>query len=568
MALKNVTNQQVLDALRLMGYGDDILGGVSLAGAQNSEFRQRIVSLGIHDTDFDRAKGIARDVGDETFNAGGNQVTEAIAALQRRGVSDDVIRRIVGQAVSAQKPAAGGPAQISAARPGSQMFDVPPNWVPQNLAAGMPLTGAKIDVNSLLDAAAQLTGPATESVRSLITKTPGGSVAPPPSATPPQPVATAAPATAPVPASAPSAAADARSTTIALQQALNAKGAGLVVDGIMGPRTKAAAAKYGVSTGTPAAGPATGGASPATAAATGGTTGPVKLAANAPVADQIAYLKEHYGYSAWTLDDPELKPIFIQAATEGWDANKLKGALEPTQFWQTHNATQRTTIEQKNSDPAAYQAGVRQTRAEIVADAGRQGLSIDPGRLDQIATDAYTSGWSAAQITQATGAEFHYDPNASTQPGEVGNLKGIAAAYLVPLDDTTIQQWGGDILSGKVTDAEFTEYIKGIAKGLFPTMAASIDAGQTVAQRVAPYRTAIASTLEIDPGSVDFMDPKYMRLLSSVDPKTNQPVMKPLYDTMTELRTNQIYNYQDTSQAKQQAAQFSQLLGQTWGVGV
>lgn len=352
----------------------------------------------------------------------------------------------------------------------------------------------------------------------------------------------------------------------ALQTALNAKGAGLTVDGIMGPKTRAAwnaqggpSAPQKPARGSPAAGTGTTPTAGATTTQTGvGTT--------ASPAEQEAYVRGHYGYLAGWLDDPEVGPKLRQAAKDGWDEKHLEGELSTTVWWASHSDAQRKRQNEERIDPATYRAGITQKRGEVEAEAGRQGVTIPPDRLDLIAADAYKSGMSPLQLTAAVGSEFHYDPQAAKQPGEVGNLKEIASSYLVPLDDGTIDQWTRDILAGRSTDAAFTEYMKGQAKSLFPTMGSAIDSGQTVAQYVAPYKSAIAQTLEIPSTSVDFMDPKYMRLLTSIDPKTNQPVAKPIYQALTDLRTDPSYGYSKTSGAKEQAAQFSTQLAQTWGV--
>lgn len=38
----------------------------------------------------------------------------------------------------------------------------------------------------------------------------------------------------------------------------------------------------------------------------------------------------------WALDEPELGPILTKAAEEGWDENRLRGAIFGTQWFRTH----------------------------------------------------------------------------------------------------------------------------------------------------------------------------------------------------------------------------------------
>ncbi len=91
---------------------------------------------------------------------------------------------------------------------------------------------------------------------------------------------------------------------------------------------------------------------PGSAAGTpAGTTPATPAAATAPVpagpesasggiatgsADTEKFVREQYGHMAWALDDEELGPILRKAAEEGWDANRLKGAVFQTNWFRRH----------------------------------------------------------------------------------------------------------------------------------------------------------------------------------------------------------------------------------------
>lgn len=96
--------------------------------------------------------------------------------------------------------------------------------------------------------------------------------------------------------------------------------------------TPATPAKPAAPTRTASAAPAAGSAPRGRAA----VSSPPSPAAGLPDADVERIARDQYGYMAWALDDPELGPILRKAATEGWDPNKLKGAVFGTNWFRVH----------------------------------------------------------------------------------------------------------------------------------------------------------------------------------------------------------------------------------------
>lgn len=111
--------------------------------------------------------------------------------------------------------------------------------------------------------------------------------------------------------------------------------------GGMAARTKAMGTKKAPvrpPTGTKPTGSAT--AAPAVPAPPGGATAapaaPVAPATTADPAAIDATTRNLYGHMIWALDEAELGPLLRQAATEGWDEARMKGALFKTNWFKTH----------------------------------------------------------------------------------------------------------------------------------------------------------------------------------------------------------------------------------------
>lgn len=85
---------------------------------------------------------------------------------------------------------------------------------------------------------------------------------------------------------------------------------------------------------------------PAAPASPGATTAPpfgsvasgggVAPTTTAPAGDIEEQARNTYGYLRWALDDPELGKVLRQAAAEGWDESRLKGAVFATNWFRTH----------------------------------------------------------------------------------------------------------------------------------------------------------------------------------------------------------------------------------------
>lgn len=375
----------------------------------------------------------------------------------------------------------------------------------------------------------------------------------------------------PPPAPAPSG----RDRVKALQQKLNGMGARLSVDGVMGPKTKAAMQQFGLDeNGNPVSAPAPqpAGGGQGGDGQGGGPVTTVTAASATPkpnlgsVEDQI---RRNFGFMAWALDDPEIGPLLRQGITEGWDLPTLQGRLEQTNVWKTTSAAQRDWRRIKATDPAQAEARIGQTLDQVNNMAASAGIQITPERARQIAEQFQSDGWSPLQLQNAVGSEFHYTPGA--QKGTIGKaedtIKQIAASYLVPLSDSTLADWERQIAQGTAADPEvFRQYIVDQAKGLFPTLAKQLDAGLTVQQLAEPYRQIAAGELDITPESIDFTQPKWNKALNTpTDPKTGERGMMGLYDWQRTIRSDDAYGWRYTKKANDTMFGFENSLLQALG---
>lgn len=333
----------------------------------------------------------------------------------------------------------------------------------------------------------------------------------------------------------------------AFQEYLNRRGAGLVVDGVVGPKTLAAAARLNVPVPqnlAPAARPAA--AAPAAndePAAAPPAPAPAHLTAG-----QIQQtMREQYGYLGLLLDIPDVNQVLTESIANERTPAQTLAALYDTGTWKNTQASVRNWMALSGTDPASAQAQIAAQKTAIQQTAATLGVPLAEDRLSQIATDSLKLGWTAQQINAAIGAEFQYKPG--SQVGKVGAaenvIKQMAADYLVPISDATLADWDRQVAMGTATPDTFKQYMVTQAKGLFPTLQKQLDAGLTVQQLAEPYRQAAAQELDISPDSIDFKDAKWMRALSTTGPD-GQPVMMGLADWQKTLRTDEQYGWDRT----------------------
>jgi hypothetical protein len=270
---------------------------------------------------------------------------------------------------------------------------------------------------------------------------------------------------------------------------------------------------------------------------------------------------------------PDVNHLIRLGAELDWTPAQLKdhvlNAVQGSPDWQHNSQAQRKAAAQKRTDPASYKAGVLKSRRSIKAAARKLGVPLDMDQVKQIATDAYDNGWSDDQMQRAITHSFTYSQQANYH-GEVGQAEQTyrddAAKYLVPISDQTIGQWLYGTVTGSRDESSFLTYLKSQAKSLYPWMSDAIGEGITPTQYLDPYRQMAAQTLDVNPSAIDFMNPKWMRLVQKIDPSTGKRSEVGLGDAMNLVRTNPAYGYDHTSGARKQAAGLAESLAQEFGV--
>lgn len=350
-----------------------------------------------------------------------------------------------------------------------------------------------------------------------------------------------------------------------------------------------------------------------------GAGAPLAQKKNFTDAELRQFVREAYGMYAAFLDMPEVGPVLLQAAREGWSAQRLMGALGETNWWKATSEAQRTWDAEELTDQASTRAKIDARMADVRVMAQNVGVAFDETAMSGIVRASLRNGMTDMQLREALAAEAEKNPvTAQTvrQTSAATGLRKIANDYAVRLSDEAISQWASRIGFGVDNEDNFKEYVKEFAKSAYQSIAPDLDRGMTVRQWMDPYLQMAGSLLEMDPSTIDLTDAKWLAVLQQpaetfaptvgrrttprVDTSTSNtqtPAGTPLlpgqmqappatqgvpanvgnspaqggFQPMTlarwaqELRTNERYGWDNTNNAKAEARQLADQLAKAFG---
>lgn len=258
------------------------------------------------------------------------------------------------------------------------------------------------------------------------------------------------------------------------------------------------------------------------------------------------FARRTYGYLGWFLDHPEIGPIILNAAREGWDTSRLLGALVNTEWWKNTSEAARLWEAELVSDPATARERVRARVAEIEDLIGALGIEVDPNKVFEIAAQTLKFGIdvNSAQFRNTLASLIPDFSSTSLSRADTGSfaqtldeIKKLAKVdYMVGIADADAWSMAQRIVAGDLTMEGVKQIFKQVARGRFPHLADMIDRGVTPGDFFAPYRNAIAQTLEMSVDQIDLLDPRWAPVLGVRDEKVGVRPMT-LSETLTFARS-------------------------------
>ncbi len=245
------------------------------------------------------------------------------------------------------------------------------------------------------------------------------------------------------------------------------------------------------------------------------------------VGDPRDTAKSLYGYLGWFVDHPEVGPIILQAASEGWDAMRLQGALVNTHWWQNTAESARQFDALLAMDPATAKRRITETATSIKLQAEKFGIALTDNDLFAMSVNALRFGWNPQEIQLSIAAHMQWNSLSWATGGGVGQImaevRKTATDYMVPVTARQSWDWARRVVGGLSTMEAVQSQMQLLSGLRYPHLAQDIARGATPGQIFAPHRNAIAETLETSVDQVDLLTAnKWAPVTTFRDPKTGK----------------------------------------------
>jgi hypothetical protein len=287
-----------------------------------------------------------------------------------------------------------------------------------------------------------------------------------------------------------------------------------------------------------------------------------------------AIIQEEFG-SLWDVynDNGDVKKVIDQSVKEGWfnDSVKLTERLRNTNWFRTTESSARQYTISQSTDPATAEATLNKRVEEIRAQSLNSGVSLSEATLRDLGERSLKFGWTEQQVANGVGSEAVATANrggtagvADLRRGSTGTeLRGIADNYGIKVSDTMLDEYVAKILQGTTTKVQFTDQMKNQASTMYRSLAPQIEKGLDVKTATSMYTNMAASTLGVDPATVDWTQDKWNKALNYQDPKTNEYRQMDSYEWNRYLRS--LPEWQETDDAKNTYRRAAFTLAQAFG---
>jgi hypothetical protein len=296
-------------------------------------------------------------------------------------------------------------------------------------------------------------------------------------------------------------------------------------------------------------------------------TAPVEPVPEVPVDWETAAKEQYGGYYAIIQGVPELTELIKNAVSQKYSNSQFTYELQQTNWYKTTSASTRTWDTNKQLDPASAQQQIDTRSASIREAALNLGVNLDDATIAKLSEDSLRGNWDQQILNNSIGAEASKTSAGMSglRTGFLGQqLKQTAIDYGVQLSDQTFNMWVEKVARGEENAKSFQQYALNTAKALFPSITTQLDQGLTFQQITDPYKQTAARTLEINPDTIDFTDPKWSKAITfSTDKGEQRPMNSNEWGNY--LRSERSLGYEYTNEARSRAYQVTSGLANLFG---
>lgn len=293
-----------------------------------------------------------------------------------------------------------------------------------------------------------------------------------------------------------------------------------------------------------------------------GTTG----SSSGSPTDSAGMASSAYHQYQFLTGDPDIGSLLQQLGSGAIDDATFLNEVQNTKWWKTHSGSARSWQQLQNSDPASYQQQLNSYSRQIVEIAQQNGVGLDIPAILKLANQWGAEAWAPQD---ATNAILGYTSAGHVSGGlayDQEQIRQAAGQYGIKLDDRQAYDYAIGIGKNQQTLNGIAAGFAQQARQLYPHLAQQLDQGFTLQQLAAPYINTAASTLEIDPSSVDLSNPKWSRALAMHDGKSVRQMTN--YEWTQSLMSDSMYGFKHTQGAQAAGASLAHTFDGVFGVGV
>ncbi len=243
--------------------------------------------------------------------------------------------------------------------------------------------------------------------------------------------------------------------------------------------------------------------------------------------EQEAAVMSRFPHLAFLLQHPEVRDVLIRATQGGWDQGQLQGEIYKTWWWKLTDASMRVWDAKIFQDPATTQKEWDQKALQVHNKALQLGAPVTHSDAHWLAGRVLREGWSDEQLNSFLGQTIRNAGGAS--PGlvtdKMAGIKALAGKYLSSMDDAKAQEYAIRITEGSINQEAIETMLRDQAKNRFGWLSERIDQGLSPLDLFDSTRRVVAETLEMDPATINLNDPKWSELTSPVMEGTKQRSM-------------------------------------------
>ena len=245
---------------------------------------------------------------------------------------------------------------------------------------------------------------------------------------------------------------------------------------------------------------------------------------------------------------PELKEVYDLFLKKDYTEARLK--YFATNYYKNITETGKTRQGLKATAPGQYAQQLDAYRLGQRKRLVGKGINLDDTTFNQLTAEGFDSGLDENQLDVKILNSGKLGTIGGTTLGMVNTLKTYADDYGVNqlLNKSWWDQKSMDLFAGKTTDDDIEQELRNMSASAYAAYAPGIMAGRTLASQTSALKQSYATLYGVDPDSVQWSNPTFMKLTQYVDPKTKQPVPIPLWEAEKILKSQEDYLYTKNAQ--------------------